>query len=94
MPGWPAMAPPADSPPAARLALVVATGTYTDPGLRRLRAPARDAADLAQILSDPGIGGFAVTTVIDQATVSRYRCSQTARQATSGTVRRHFESAS
>jgi uncharacterized caspase-like protein len=67
MPGWPAMLPAADPPPGARLALVVATGTYTDPGLRRLRAPARDADDLAQVLADPGIGGFAVTTVIDQA---------------------------
>ncbi len=28
-------APPADPPPGARQALVVATGTYTDPGLRR-----------------------------------------------------------
>ena len=72
MPGWPAMPPPTDPPtdppPEARLALVVATGTYSDPGLRRLRAPARDAADLAQVLADPGIGGFAVTTVIDQPT--------------------------
>ena len=66
MPGWPAMPPAADPPPGARLALVVATSTYTDPGLRRLRAPAHDAADLAQVLADPGIGGFAVTTVIDQ----------------------------
>ena len=66
MPGWPAMPPAADQP-GPRLALVVATGTYTaDPGLRALRAPARDAADLAQVLADPGIGGFAVTTVIDQ----------------------------
>jgi len=60
------MPPLADPPPGARLALVVATGTYADPGLRLLRAPARDAADLAQVLADPGIGGFAVTTVIDQ----------------------------
>jgi len=60
------MPPAADPPPGARLALVVATSTYTDQGLRRLRAPARDAADLAQVLADPGIGGFAVTTVIDQ----------------------------
>ena len=66
MPGWPAMPPPADPPPGARVALVVATGTYSDPGLRRLRAPARDAANLAQVLADPGIGDFAVTTVIDQ----------------------------
>ncbi len=61
------MPPATDLPPGARLALVVATGAYTDPGLRRLRAPARDAADLAQVLADPGIGGFAVTTVIDQS---------------------------
>jgi sugar lactone lactonase YvrE len=45
---------------------VVATAKYTDPGLRRLRAPARDADDLAQVLADPGIGGFTVTTVINQ----------------------------
>ena len=66
MPGWPAMPPAADPLPGSRLALVVATGTYADPGLRRLRAPARDAVDLAQVLADPGIGGFTVTTVIDQ----------------------------
>jgi WD40 repeat protein len=39
---------------------------YADAGLRRLRAPAQDAADLALILADPDIGGFTVTTVIDQ----------------------------
>ena len=66
MPGSPAMPPAADPLPGPRLALVVATATYTDPGLRQLRAPARDAADLAQVLADPGIGGFTVTTVIDQ----------------------------
>ena len=68
MPGSPATAPAPDPPPGDRLALVVATSTYTDPGLRQLRAPARDAADLAQVLADPGIGGFTVTTVIDQPT--------------------------
>ena len=46
---------------------MVATGTYADLGLRQLRAPARDAEDLAQVLAAPGIGGFAVTTVIDQS---------------------------
>ena len=66
MPGWPAMGPAADPLPGPRLALVVATNTYTDPGLRELRAPARDADDLTQVLADPDIGGFAVTTVIDQ----------------------------
>ena len=59
--------PPASDPMSgARLALVVATGTYADAGLRQLRAPALDAADLAQTLGDPEIGGFSVTTVIDQ----------------------------
>lgn len=50
-----------------RLALVVAASTYTDPELSGLRNPAREAADLAQVLADPGIGSFAVTTVIDQS---------------------------
>ena len=67
MPGSPAMAPAPDLPPGPRLALVVATSTYADTELRRLRSPARDAADLAQVLADPGIGGFTVTTVIDQS---------------------------
>ena len=66
MPGSPATTPAPDPPPGLRVALVVATNTYTDPGLRQLRAPVQDAADLAQVLADPGIGGFAVTTVIDQ----------------------------
>ena len=66
MPGWPAMGPAADPLPGPRLALVVATNKYTDPGLRQLRAPAQDADDLTQVLADPGIGGFDVTTVIDK----------------------------
>jgi hypothetical protein len=66
MPGWPVMPLAADSLAGSRLALVIATGMYADAGLRRLRAPAQDAADLALILADPDIGGFTVTTVIDQ----------------------------
>ena len=67
MHGSPATPPAADPLIGARLALVVATAVYTaDVGLRQLRAPARDAADLAQVLADPGIGGFTVTSVIDQ----------------------------
>ena len=66
MPGSPATPLAPDPRPGPRLALVVATSTYTDAGLRALRAPARDAADLAQVLADPGIGGFTVSTVIDE----------------------------
>ena len=43
-----------------RLALVVANDEYDDPGLRRLNAPAQDADALAEVLGDPGVGGFDV----------------------------------
>jgi class 3 adenylate cyclase len=49
-----------------RAALVIATTSYQDPGLRQLRAPARDADGLAEVLGDPDIGAFTVTGVIDQ----------------------------
>jgi len=51
----------------ARAALLVATANYSDTGLNRLRAPAQDAADMAVVLADPQIGGFAVSQVSDQA---------------------------
>src|SRR5215472_1781601 len=54
-----------DLPPGPRAALVIATTSYQDPELRQLRAPAHDAQDLAEVLADPGIGGFTVTRVID-----------------------------
>jgi hypothetical protein len=47
------------------LALVVATTRYADTSLRQLRAPARDADDLRDVLADPHIGGFAVSSVVD-----------------------------
>jgi hypothetical protein len=58
--------PAPELPPEPRLALVVATTTYSDRSLRQLRAPARDAADLAEVLADAQIGGFAVTSVLDR----------------------------
>jgi hypothetical protein len=66
MPGLPGTVTAPDLPPGPRLALVIATTTYADPGLRRLRAPARDATDLAGVLGDPAIGGFSVTSVVNQ----------------------------
>jgi uncharacterized caspase-like protein len=55
-----------DLPEEPRHALVVATTAYHDPALRRLRAPTRDATDLATILADSDIGGFDVTSVVDR----------------------------
>jgi hypothetical protein len=49
-----------------RQALIVATATYEDPGLRRLRTPATDATALGGVLSDPAIGDFTVDQVVDQ----------------------------
>ena len=48
-----------------RLALLIATSNYNDPALRRLRAPGRDASDLAEVLGTPQIGGFTVQTLIN-----------------------------
>jgi uncharacterized RDD family membrane protein YckC len=49
-----------------RNALIVASDHYTDPGLRRLRAPASDARALAGVLRDPKIGGFQVRTLLNE----------------------------
>jgi Caspase domain len=50
----------------ARSALIVANDRYTDPGLRRLRAPGRDAQALARVLRDPGIGDFEVRVLLNE----------------------------
>jgi Caspase domain len=49
-----------------RKALIVASDDYTEPGLKRLRAPASDARALAAVLQDPGIGGFDVRTLLNE----------------------------
>lgn len=41
-----------------RYALLVATSDYADPDLKRLRAPAADAEQLAELLRNPEIGRF------------------------------------
>lgn len=41
-----------------RIALLVATDGYQDPGLNQLRAPARGASELKALLRDPAIGRF------------------------------------
>jgi uncharacterized caspase-like protein/streptogramin lyase len=50
----------------SRRALVVATGSYADATLAGLRAPGRDAAELAAILEDAAVGGFDVETILDE----------------------------
>ena len=49
-----------------RSALIVASDVYLDPGLNELRAPTADAAALAAVLGDPGIGGFEVRTLLNE----------------------------
>jgi len=50
-----------------RHALIVANHDYQDAGLRRLRAPAHDAEQLARVLRDQAIGGFDVQTVLNES---------------------------
>ena len=50
----------------ARSALIIASYQYGDQRLRRLRAPASDAGALADVLRDPGIGGFEVRTLLNE----------------------------
>jgi Caspase domain len=50
----------------SRLALLIATSDYSDATLRQLRAPGRDAGDLAEVLGAPQIGGFAVHKLINR----------------------------
>jgi len=49
-----------------RSALIIASDNYGDTELSRLRAPASDARALADVLEDPGIGGFSVRTLLNQ----------------------------
>jgi hypothetical protein len=53
-------------PTGPRLALVIAASQYDDLSLRALRAPAADAMAVADVLGDPDIGSFRVTSIIDR----------------------------
>lgn len=48
-----------------RAALVLAVSEYKDTTLRQLRSPAGDAEEFGQVLGNPDLGGFEVTTVLD-----------------------------
>jgi len=47
-------------------ALIVAADRYDDGRLANLRAPAQDARQLAEVLADPAVGGYRVTTLLNQ----------------------------
>lgn len=49
-------------------ALIVATDTYQDSRLVQLRSPARDAEELAGVLTDPKIGGYQVQSFMNEQT--------------------------
>lgn len=52
--------------PPVRDAFIVASDTYSDPQLRQLRAPGRDAQELADVLRHPDIGDFSVRVSMNQ----------------------------
>lgn len=52
--------------PARREALIVAADHYEDPKLRALRAPARDAQELARVLGDAEVGDFQVEVSLNE----------------------------
>ncbi|MGI5457852.1 caspase family protein [Streptomyces sp. CA-249302] len=49
-----------------RFALLIGSSRFDNPGLQQLRSPARDVGELAEVLADPDIGEFEVTTKMDQ----------------------------
>ncbi|GAA4943024.1 hypothetical protein GCM10023224_27050 [Streptomonospora halophila] len=51
----------------ARRALIVAEDAYEDPGLTKLRSPAKDATALAEVLGNPEVGAFDVAVVHNEA---------------------------
>jgi hypothetical protein len=46
-----------------RVALIITSDVYQHGGLRSLRAPAQDAVRLAEVLSDPAVGGYSVSVL-------------------------------
>jgi Caspase domain len=56
---------PAGGVETGRYALILASSEFEDATLRRLTAPPQDAESLRQVLADPEIGGFEVTTYMN-----------------------------
>ncbi len=66
MTSLPVTRPAPELPPGPRAALVIAVGDYADAALTRLEATARDATEMADVLANPDIGSFEVTSVVNQ----------------------------
>jgi uncharacterized caspase-like protein len=49
-----------------RFALLIATDTHQDPDLRQLVSPGADVEALAEVLRDPDVAGFDVTTIVNK----------------------------
>nr|WP_052479304.1 caspase family protein [Kibdelosporangium sp. MJ126-NF4]CEL23503.1 High-affnity carbon uptake protein Hat/HatR [Kibdelosporangium sp. MJ126-NF4]CTQ89117.1 High-affnity carbon uptake protein Hat/HatR [Kibdelosporangium sp. MJ126-NF4] len=49
-----------------RIALLIATDQYDDPAFGRLKAPVNDVTRLGEVLGDPEIGAFTVTTLLNE----------------------------
>jgi formylglycine-generating enzyme required for sulfatase activity len=50
-----------------KFALIIGNGEYQDSTLRRLHAPDADARALADVLSNPGVGGFEVQMLVNES---------------------------
>ncbi|MDL5154655.1 caspase family protein [Actinomycetospora termitidis] len=48
-----------------RHALLIATNVHDDPTIAQLSAPENDVENLAEVLRDPAVGGFEVTTLVN-----------------------------
>ena len=75
--------PQAEAQIGRREALIIAADHYEDSKLRALRAPARDAQELARVLGDPDVGDFKVDVSLNEPDhVVRRRLSEFFRDRT------------
>ena len=49
-----------------RIAVIISNGTFSDSGFPRLLGTTIDNKELSMILSDPELGGFEVTSLVDK----------------------------
>ena len=59
-----------DEHQSSRRALLLGVSNFDDPALNQLQAPPSDVSGLASVLSDPAIGGFEVTTALEESSTT------------------------